>query len=214
MMRIENHIAIYLIDDKEGAVMKALRDYIEMRDAHREKLRAWVAENAPKPIDFMIFRDGRFGGVDFGGETPKGWKQPKDGRGSFPFKNNPVRESMEQLGKFEPASQFLEPITGEIYDHIRTYKNGECTGSSAIGIFINGCIGFLWAGQGKEAPQAVWTIDYEKYLREFAKELSDGETQEPSKDYRINLPGCHRIPDYEWERLCAEYEAQNKEAKQ
>jgi hypothetical protein len=180
--------AIFLIES--GKPLQMIKQHIEEVVRVRSKVRQ-LCESLGVTGAYTDQRNGVLLGVVFNGKVHGDFSKPKRNV-SYPKSGSVWGEKFsKQTGYADPSDQISKAFNVPM--HLE-YVSPTGSGNRCIGAFLNEC-GYLYLS--KEGPYAMWIPDV---AAEVAEEELRGNTPcEKTKSFKMEIEGCKRIEDEEWE---------------
>lgn len=197
--------AIFLI--KSGKALEMVKHHISERLRVREQSREIAAKVGCERV-FTDRLDGTITGFDFSGRAvPEGFRKPKSRTSaSYPKKGSAWADLLRsQVGHASPPSTISEAFCVPLS---LGYETGNGKGWRCIGNMLQEC-GWLYLSES--GPYALWIPDVEL---EVKSDRDQGHTVlEPAASFKMEIPGCRRISQAEWDLMVAKHQVKIEKQK-
>lgn len=200
---MDTRVALFMIEG--GRALELVREHIAERQRVRQENAAMIRElRLPADTEIRISRmDGKLMAIRFPhGTRPDGWTKPDRRHDcSRPKVGTEWAQRLKDQKGYESPEDVISKAFGvPLSLH---YRDAKREGWTCIGPMLTAC---GWLYMSASGPYALWIPDVAEAVA--AHEAKGFTVDEPAKSFRMDLPGCRRILQEEWDLMVAQRKLQ------
>lgn len=197
--------ALFMIEG--GKPLEMVKEYIRQYAVIKEQTRLLAEELGVSDV-WTDISTGVMTAVLFKGEVHPEFKKPKKRGGpSYPKKGSSwAKRFADQQGTRNPAEWISKEFNVPMSLRYKGVEDGRGHGWRCIGNPLREC-GFLFLSE--DGPYALWIPDVAAEVAYTQEQgcIIEGE----AATFKMEIPGCRRIHDEEWEILVLQHKLAEKE---